>query len=731
MSRLFFRSPAVRWQQALPIGNGKTAVMVYGGRKKERLCFNDAEFWSGAPSVHDRAEVCDALPRARALVAARKYGAAHDFVRDNMYGDYSEAYMPLAELTIALRTCGGKKSYTRALSMDEAVIAVSDGSTVREAFVSHPDDVAVYSVRAEKPFSLAIKGRSKVRHKVETQGDALVISGCAPDYAAPNYLITKPFPIRYDKGQSTAFCLAVKVDTDGKVKYTAKSIVVEKATYANIYSMTGTGFKGYSVQPVHDRRIVADETVARLLAFNKDYDDVRRAHVEDFARLWQRQSLGLKRGDGDVAKLLGDARKGKFDAELVNLVYDYGKYLTVSASRTSQPMNLQGQWNRSVRPPWSSNLTTNINAEMNYWGASRAGLAECLEPFRKAVGETVERGKATAKICYGARGFACNHNVDIWRNTSPVRGNPCYMHSPLCGAWLANELYTHDVNCGNVDGNTRYAVEQAALFCLDYLWEYNGRLVTAPSASPEAEFVDNGKRVSVGMSSAFDLAVIRQTFVDCVACSADEALVGEVKDALEKLADFEISSDGVLCEWSDGKHAAEKGHRHFSPLYGVYPGNTFKRDSDLFRAAYALFRRRTENAHSAIGWSAAWAMCLAGRFLDADTAEKTVKSFLSRSVMDNLFDFHPPCYFQIDGNLGFVAGVNEMLLTVDDGVITLLPACFGLIADGEMKGAVVNGVSVDFAWHKGEVVAVKASAPVRVKDVNLSADAELVNVTKV
>lgn len=71
-----------------------------------------------------------------------------------------------------------------------------------------------------------------------------------------------------------------------------------------------------------------------------------------------------------------------------------------------------------------------------------------------------------------------------------------------------------------------------------------------------------------------------------------------------------------------------------------------------------------------------------------------------------------------------------MLLTVDDGVITLLPACFGLIADGEMKGAVVNGVSVDFAWHKGEVVAVKASSPVRVRDVNLRADAELVNVTR-
>ena len=168
MGRRCFRGPAVRCVQAWPIETGKTVVMVYGGRKKERVCVKAAEFWSGAPSVHDRAEVCDALPRARALVAARKYGAAHDFVRDNMYGDYSEAYMPLAELTIALRTCGGKKSYTRALSMDEAVIAVSDGSTVREAFVSHPDDVAVYSVRAEKPFSLSIKGRSTVRHTVET-----------------------------------------------------------------------------------------------------------------------------------------------------------------------------------------------------------------------------------------------------------------------------------------------------------------------------------------------------------------------------------------------------------------------------------------------------------------------------------------------------------------------------------------------------------------------------------
>lgn len=731
MSKLFFRSPAVRWQEALPIGNGKTAVMVYGGRKKERLCFNDAEFWSGAPSVHDRAEVCDALPRARALVASGKYGAAHAFVRDNMYGDYSEAYMPLADLIVRVDSAGCRGPYGRFLSLDEAVVKVSAGDTVREAFVSHPDDVAVYSVRAEKQFSLRITGGAKVRHRVSLQGEVLVISGCAPDYAAPNYLVTKPFPIRYGKGRSMAFCLAVKVETNGKVKRTDRSIVVKKATYVRIYAMTGTGFRGYSAFPVHDPRIVEDETVSRLLALNKSYDDIRSAHVADYARLWQRQSLALKGGDGDITRLLGDAKKGKFDAELVNLLYDYGKYLTVSASRTSQPMNLQGQWNKSLRPPWSCNLTTNINAEMNYWGASRTGLAECIEPFRKAIGEIVARGRLTAKTCYGARGFACNHNVDIWRNTSPVRGNPCYMHSPLCGAWLANELYSHDVNCGNVADTTRYAVEQAALFCLDYLWEYDGRLVTAPSTSPETEFAYNGKKSAVGISSAFDLAVIRQTFVNCIACSEDETLVREVELASTKLADFEISSDGILCEWSNGKHSAEKGHRHFSPLYGVYPGNVFKRGNDLFRAAYGLFKRRTENANSAIGWSAVWTMCLAARFLDAEIAEMAVKSFLARSVMENLFDFHPPCFFQIDGNMGFVAGINEMLLTVDDDVITLLPACFALIADGEMRGAIVGGVSVDFGWQGGKVTYVKASAPVKVRDANLSPDAVLVNVVKV
>lgn len=729
MSSLVYFRPARNWYESMPVGNGKTAYMLSGGQRCEKLWFNDSQLWSGYPKDHDDANAFAALLKARSLVAEGRFAQADAFVRSDLDGDYSDAFMPLATVKIDIRAkkCGG---YSRVLNLDKGIAEIKDDIVQRQAFVSYPHKVAVYSVRSKDTFSLEISAKSLLKYSVSVKDDVLTVSGNAPDYAAPNYLRTKLFPIRYNEGKAAAFCLALRADTDGSVIAKSKKLVIKDATYAHIYAVTETGFRGYDKMPENDREKVSGIAVENLLSVSASYDEILKDHISDYSAIFGKQSLCVAKGDGDVEKLLKEARSGNTSAELVNLLYDFGKYMTICASRSTQPMNLQGQWNKSVRPPWSSNLTTNINAQMNYWGASRAGLAECLEPFYKAVCEIAERGKRTAKTNYGARGFACNHNVDIWRNTSPVQGDPCYMYSPLCGAWLANEMFAHKKNCGNIDAQATEVISEAARFCLDYLWEYEGKLVTCPSTSPETAYTYEGGRSAVGIASAYEMSVIRQTFENCLQSGADDELKECVKNTLPKLRGFEKAQNG-LAEWAQGRMSSEKGHRHFSPLYGVYPANVIKQGDKEFEWARELFEYRLRYASSSIGWSAAWAICLAGKFKDKDIAKKVVSSFTARSIMNNLFDFHPPCYFQIDGNMGFIAGINELLISECDGVINFLPACFDILQSGQMQGAIVNGAKIDFEWKNGKVVSISSDKPIVVRDENIAADAVLKNVKKV
>lgn len=731
MTRMTFSRPADSWYRSLPIGNGKTAVMVAGGIRKETLWFNDAEFWSGYPRDCDSARSQQALARIRETVAGGNYRQAHAETQSDMCGDYTQAYMPLGIVRLHIRAKGQDKSaYSRSLHMGEGVLRIDDGAIQRETFVSYPHQIAVYAMRAAQAFSVCIGASSPVKHRVDVKDGILTVSGNAPDYAAPNYLRTKLFPIRYNEKKAMAFCLALQVDTDGVLTTTKHGLKVSDATYMRLYAVTKTGFRGHANMPVTDAEAVRKDAVDALFQFRIPYDRLYREHVQDYKRLWEKQILTLQHTDGDVERLLRAARSGNTSAELIQILYDYGKYMTICGSRNAQPLNLQGQWNKSVRPPWSSNLTTNINAQMNYWGASRCGLEECLTPFYRAVDEIMQRGKHTASVHFGMRGFCCNHNVDIWRHTSPVQGNPSYMYAPLCGAWLANEVFAHKKNCGTIDAQATECIAQAAEFCLDYLWEHDGELVTCPSASPETEFDTPQGRSAIGIASAFEMDVIRQTFAFCLESGASDELKDRIRQALPRMRAHDRAENG-LAEWAGGKMSAEKGHRHFSPLYGVYPGNVIRPNSEVFEWAYELFRYRMQHAHSAIGWSAAWAICLAGRFRDSAIAKRTVNNFAARSIMDNLFDYHPPCYFQIDGNMGFVAAMQELLLTERDGVITFLPACFDTIDHGEVRGMVVNGNVLDFVWENGKITYAAAKHPIRVEDSNISEHATLIQIEKV
>lgn len=742
--KMRYYSPSANWYQALPLGNGKIAMMVFGGKRTEKLCFNDATLWSGYPKNNDRKEAFENLEKARKMIFEGNADASK-FVEDNLHGDYTEAYMPLGNIEIKFSgvKCG---KYYRELDLDNAVQTINF-DTKRTAFVSYPKGVAVYKAECTHKFGATFSAKSSLRYDVAIEGDILSIFGNAPDYAAPNYLRTHLCPIHYNDGKSMAYCMSVKVVTDGSITTYNKKLKVVDATYIVLYAKTKTGYLSWDKMPIHDVETVKEKCI-KSLEKDYDYDAILAEHIADYKSLFDRQKLDIincdcdtnevmaehiadlkNSGVCDVRKLIHNAKKGKLQAELINLLYDYGKFLAIEGSRGSQPLNLQGQWNKDIRPPWSSNLTTNINYEMNYWPISACNLNECLVPYYNAMLEIIERGKQTAKTNFNANGFACNHNVDIWRNTSPVKGCPSYMFAPLLGVWIVNEACYHKLNSSvGLDDDIKYALTQSALFVLDFLVEKDGYLVTCPSTSPELVFKTDNGQASVDYATSFDMSIIRRLFSYCIDAGLDEELTSKIADANSRLYPYKETSFG-LNEWHKEYDYNEKGHRHFSPLYPVYPARIFGyyNDKELMDLSYKLYKHRLDNAHSKIGWSASWAICLAGRFHDKITADKVVKAMLKKSIMPNLFDFHPPTYFQIDGNFGFVAGINELLVYEENGVVELLPACIDLIKTGNMSGFVVNGVVINFKWQNGVVTEFSANKPIKLLNKNLAKNIKLVN----
>ncbi len=717
MDKLWYKKPARIWQQALPIGNGHTGVMIYGGKRKEKLSFNDGTLWSGYPKDQTNPESLKFLNKVRELIFAGKNSEALTMTEKKLCGAYSEAFMPLGDLKLKFSN-KFFKGYKRELDLLKAIHTVSFGKTKRETFASFPNKAVAIRITGKWRFSMKLSAASKLKSEVIVD-KALNLLGNAPDYAAPNYLRTEKYPVRYNEGKGMSFCLRAEIVSDGKIIYRKKSVKIKRAKAVTLFMTTSTGFAGFDKMPVTDRNVSLNQCKENLSKLNREYEVVKARHIADYRTIWSKHKLSLGEESGlPTDELVACAKKGEVKTALVELFYNYGKYMTIAGSRKGgQALNLQGIWNKSVRPPWSSNYTTNINAQMNYWGTTTSNLADCIEPYINLVYEIMLAGRKTAAINYGCKGFACNHNVDIWRKTAPVQGAPAYMYAPLCGAWLGNELFEHYKNGGLEQYRDKILeiVRESAAFLNDYLIEHDGYYVTCPSASPEADFFNEGKRCNLDYASTFEMSVTRQAIDNYLSIMPDGELAAELKTKLGKLYPFQEGSTGIL-EWHKDFPIEDKGHRHFSPLYGFYPGRVIKYYENREETGWVkkLLEYRMANSGQHIGWSAAWAICLAGRLHDGEKAMEVINGTLSHAVFMNLFGVHPPLLFQIDGNFGFVAGINEMLVYTENGILELLPALPEKWHTGEIKGMMVRGAEICFSWSDGKVTLITSSKPVKI-----------------
>lgn len=467
---------------------------------------------------------------------------------------------------------------------------------------------------------------------------------------------------------------------------------------------------------------------------SKTYKELEEEHIADYQSVYKNVSLELEEIENDLPtdERLKRVQNGKQDLGLSCLFFHYNRYLMIACSRKgTQPANLQGIWSESIRPVWSSNWTININTEMNYWLNGPCNLIESFTAFVDFVEELSHAGEETAKKQCHCSGWTANHNVDIWRQTGPVDGEPKYAYWPMGGVWLCSqsyEYYRYSRDLEYLKNKIYPSLRGSVLFCLDWLQQReDGLYYTAPSTSPENTFKDGeGHACGVSYMTTMDLAIIKELFANyleaCNVLGIKEDLIEQVNERSKLLPNYKIGRTGKIQEWIKDFEEFDVGHRHFSPVFGFHPGHSIKKtDTELVKACQKFIEEKVANYKQQIGWSCAWLINLWARLGDGTKANYYYEELLRQSVYNNLFDLHPPLgetegereVFQIDGNFGSASAVAEMLLSSEDGKITILPALPESWESGKVKGLLaVGGVEVDIAWKNKKPISISLCSSV-------------------
>lgn len=717
--KLWYSKPAQQWVEALPIGNGRIAAMVFGDPHKEKLQLNEATFWSGGPSRNDNPDGPKVLDSIRYYLFKGNYKKAQILADKGLTAKtlHGSAFQNIGDFTLDFHNLDDIKDYYRELDIEKALTTttfISGGVHFkREVFASIPDNIMVVKLSADKKNALNFTANFDSELKKNTQADGVTLQ--------MNGLSSILDGVQ---GRVKFNAVAKFITKGGNISISGKSISVNNADEVTILISIATNFTDYKTlntdEVLKSRKYISE-------AEHKNFKTLFKNHLKTYQNYFKRVDIDL--GTSEAAKNPTDIRVKNFasgyDPELISLYYQFGRYLLISSSQPGgQPANLQGIWNNSNKPAWDSKYTININTEMNYWPAEKTNLSEMHEPLIQMVRDLSNTGKETSKVMYNSRGWVAHHNTDIWRITGVVDFANAGMW-PMGGAWLSQHLWEKYLYNGdkNYLKSVYPVLKSATEFYEDFLIEEPTHqwLVVSPSMSPEnIPQRHQGSALAAGntMDNQLMFDLFSKTKKAAEILNVDAGKVQVWNSVISKLPPMKIGRYGQLQEWMEDLDNPEDNHRHVSHLYGLFPSNQI----NPFTAPELTDASRTVLIHRgdvSTGWSMGWKVNLWAKLLDGNHANKLIKDQLTLVEKDgwrkkggtypNLFDAHPP--FQIDGNFGCTSGITEMLLQTQNGFIDVLPALPDEWKNGKISGLkTYGGFEISIIWenNKAKEVMIKS-----------------------
>lgn len=751
---LVYDKPAQSWELGMPIGNGWLGGMVIGDYTNEHIYLNLDTLWTGDGRDKNLINNTHHLSRVRQLIKDGKGVEADAYAMENLLSEFTETYMPAGDLHIDFHCAGDvKKGYKRSLQLNEGVVNIEQDILKRQIFCSNKDHVMSVHLKGEE-IQCDLSLSSQLKHDLELNSKGIVLVGEAPIWVEKRSS-KNPQIIQYrEDRQGMKFILALSIETDGLCTLKGNKLIIQSASYLNIYL---TGDTTFSQQTVEKCIAVSNERLRNVL--KKQYEDIYKRHVKDYKELYDRVEfkLGKKevmdRYSYTTNQLIDCFTESGEGIELIPLVFNFGRYLIISASReNSKAMHLQGIWSDDTQPIWQSNHTLNINTEMNYWPVEMCNLSECHLPLFHLLKKLSEKGQKTAKEHYGCKGWVAHHNTDIWAHTSPVGlNNPSKLVQaalwPMSSGWLCIHLWEHYLYTSDEEFLLEEALPimlSATKFYMDWLIEDEKQmLVTIPSTTPENQYNKDGSNLSMSVSTTMDIAILRKLFQStieaCKLLNVEEETVLELKDILLRMRRYKVGKRGRLMEWSEDFEDMDPVHRHVSHLFPLYPGNdiTPDRTPDL---ADACIKTLNERGDDGTGWSIAWKALFWARLKDGEHALKLLNRYLrpmddtevnyyNGGIYYSLLCAHPP--FQIDGNCGITAAIGEMLIQSHEGYIELLPALPKAWDEGKLSGIKARGnYIVDFSWSNNKVISLQVHSPKKYCQVKVNGEIKVYKCNK-
>ena len=350
MLQLWYQKPATYWEEALPLGNGRLGAMVWSGVDHETLSLNEDSLWSGYPKCADIPGAVEYYKQAQQLAREKKYSEAQELLEDMFLSDYTQSYLPLADLKLELEhPQGDVENYRRSLSLEDAIsrLTYTIGGTTytREAFVSAPDQAIVLRIQADKPGSITLKARfdCRLRSSCTIEDGRLVLDGVAPSQVDPSYLGETPNPIVYEEDpqkKGMRFCAILEAQAQGGTIHPWEdALEITGADSVTLLVAAQTSFNGPFRQPYLDGKPYKELCLKDLnAAAAQSFEALRQRHVEDYKSYFDRVSMNLGPDEDEVPTVERLARWNEdVDPQRYALLYQYGRYLIISGSPARHP----------------------------------------------------------------------------------------------------------------------------------------------------------------------------------------------------------------------------------------------------------------------------------------------------------------------------------------------------------------------------------------------------------